>query len=411
MSRKNIIIIISVFVIVLAIVLGYFLFSSNPQKQSVSDQDTNTFFPFGTTTPDNRPQQDQIQQDQIITEEEQIIPKLRKISNFPVSGYIVFDNQERGSTSTETKIRFFDKGTGHIFETTNESLTATRIVNTTFPKTQDVIFLNEKDAIARYLDANGTIKSLLGSITSTSSASSTEGVFGGAYIPDNIDNLSISPNKDEFVFLVGNTISKIGLINKKIQNVLTLDISEFLVSWPNQNNILLTTKPDSSASGYTYMVSSSGGTLKKVAGPLNGLMATAGLNPSLFLISYTNNNKLSSFVIDIRNGNTQDVLVPVIPEKCVWSNKNQNFVYCAVPREENISNMPESWYKGLRTFTDDIWRIDVSTGITTFINTDASWRNQQFDIVSPQLNEEENFFYFINKKDLTLWSYDFTGSL
>jgi hypothetical protein len=66
--------------------------------------------------------------------------------------------------------------------------------------------------------------------------------------------------------------------------------------------------------------------------------------------------------------------------------------------------MPESWYKGTVSLSDNLWRINLVTEEYDQIFADREEVQQSFDIHKIQISPNENFILFVNKRDLTLWS-------
>jgi hypothetical protein len=88
-----------------------------------------------------------------------------------------------------------------------------------------------------------------------------------------------------------------------------------------------------------------------------------------------------------------------LPEKCIWSEVDVNKIYCAVPKNLPTANYPDDWYKGLVSFDDNLWQIDTLTGETTLLLNQFG-----FDIINIFKTKNEDFLFFQNKKDGTLWS-------
>ena len=54
-------------------------------------------------------------------------------------------------------------------------------------------------------------------------------------------------------------------------------------------------------------------------------------------------------------------------------------------------------------FNDTFWSINVETGEQNLVYDPISDGKAQPDAINLSLNEKENYLFFINKKDLTLW--------
>ena len=123
--------------------------------------------------------------------------------------------------------------------------------------------------------------------------------------------------------------------------------------------------------------------------------------------SYTlYNTSIENLDLGAKKGNTNTALyltTKTLPEKCVWSKKNIKVAYCAVPSYFVKTGYPEKWYQGLISFVDDFWSINVETGEQKLIYRPSSENKPLQDVTNLSLNDKENYLFFINKNDLSLW--------
>jgi len=101
--------------------------------------------------------------------------------------------------------------------------------------------------------------------------------------------------------------------------------------------------------------------------------------------------------------------VNTLPEKCVFSQSNSDVVYCAGPTQMPRVPMPESWYQGIVSLNDNLWKIDLSTQNYEELLMDKEEVDQSFDMTKLEVSPDDEFILFINKKDLTLWSLEITN--
>ena len=124
------------------VVLALFSFSLFSPKSEVAIEEGRfesvfkNLFPFGKSesTDDLISDTDSIA-DGVALEGDQPVPTLRRVSNTAVASAITFESGE------EVVIRFIERETGHIFDTTTTSLPQTRVSNTTIPRIQEVLWL------------------------------------------------------------------------------------------------------------------------------------------------------------------------------------------------------------------------------------------------------------------------------
>ena len=79
-------------------------------------------------------------------------------------------------------------------------------------------------------------------------------------------------------------------------------------------------------------------------------------------------------------------------------------IYCAIPKSITRGTYPDLWYKGETSFSDEIWKINVESGITTkLINPITVIGGEEIDAIKLALDADENYLFFVNKKDSYLW--------
>ena len=61
------------------------------------------------------------------------------------------------------------------------------------------------------------------------------------------------------------------------------------------------------------------------------------------------------------------------------------------------------WYQGLISFSDSMWIIDTKTQTTNILINPIDVVGKEIDIIKPILSPDENYLFFVNKKDSTLW--------
>ncbi len=141
MTRQSIskILIIIFVIVILGIVGEYFYLSNTKSTVEVSRNGTS-----GGLVPSGNPSVDtntNIPNNSALGN----VPRLRKISTTPVAGAEVFSR--RNGSSTESIIRFVDRATGNIYETSTSSLAVIRVTNTTIPKINEAYFNSDGNSV------------------------------------------------------------------------------------------------------------------------------------------------------------------------------------------------------------------------------------------------------------------------
>jgi hypothetical protein len=95
-----------------------------------------------------------------------------------------------------------------------------------------------------------------------------------------------------------------------------------------------------------------------------------------------------------------------LPEKCAWSTQGMR-IYCGAFSTTPRAQIPDEWYQGVLSFDDTFWRVQSNTSEISFIadpTKQPETNGQSFDVFVPFIALGEEYFYFVNKKDSTLWS-------
>lgn len=400
MSQKKFFIIIASILVVFAIslVAYYFLILSNQTNPDGTPKGFKQFFPFGstatTTTTENRPVEIPV------TKPINYTQKLRKIWAEPVAGAGILD------VKAGTIVRHIEKSTGHIYETELFSPIQNRISNTTIPLVYNAVWDNKnKSFIAQYLkDDNQTIETYVFTIKDLSTT--TENVISGYVLASGVSDISVvgstmfylqqtDAGTQGFIALID------GLSRKQIWNSPLRELNSQAV---NDKTIALNTKPYPNLPGYLYTVTNTG-VVKKILGNIAGLSSLVNGDVSKVLyLSQTSSAQM--FLYDKKSESSTSVTPTTFPEKCVWSKKDINIVYCAVPKEYLDGGSLTSWYMGNISYTDDIWKYDLKSNTSSIVGNLSDESGEAIDVIKPLLSQNEQYVVFINKRDDSLWSLD-----
>lgn len=373
-----------------------------------------SFFPFGdrggeedqsgTTGSGDGSENGQVSETtEQLPQPETFTKRLRKISSEPVSGAGTSDNR------VGTVIRYIEKATGHIYEVETFSPKVARISNTTIPLSYEAIWgSNPNYLMARYLeDDNQTISTY--SLNIKSISTTTINTTSGVIFPENVSDVSVFG--ENVFYLVEDIYSSSGFTSNfegtRKKQVWNSDIKEFNSQFVNNRTVALTTKPHQGISGFLYLVDTDNGSVKKILGDVKGL--TAIVNSDLSKILYTELDVGVSMKVLKNSDKTVEVISPeTFPEKCVWSKKNRDKLFCATPKTAIFANSLTSWYKGLVSFNDEIYTFDTINGNAEIVSDLESESGEKIDVIKPILSENEQYLIFINKIDNSLWSLDLT---
>ena len=413
--KKLLLIIISVLIIA-GLALYWFFFRVPPTTPATTEDGSSgvSFNPFnrgGGVKPTPAPQTGD--SDSGITarpiENTGKLPRLRQISVTPVGGYMA------STTASTTLVRYIDRGVGHVFEATDLNANIEKITNTTIPRVYES-YWNKKAsaAVIRYMrDDTGVVANFYAEIRDFPKNASSTGMnpraeIKGKYLSSSIQEIAVSPKGDRiFTWNVENNTG-VGYISNfdesKKTKIIEAPLTQVAIEWPEENTVTLTPKASGNSSGSLYTINLKQPLLKKALSSASGL--TAKLSPDTKKILFSNSNLggLHTSLFNTKTLKNEDVVFTTFMEKCVWSKLHTNEVYCAVPTSIPRGNYPDDWYKGNVSFTDQIWLLDTDTGDVHLIANPLTLGNVLMDSMNLVLDPQENYLYFTNKRDLTLWS-------
>ncbi len=320
---------------------------------------------------------------------------LKQLTNDAVAG-ATFNN-------TLKKARYFEKTTGNLYQVNADGQNKEQLSITTIPRIFSVIWLKDGNGAAlRYFDTSnetdfGLTKTFLVPSLSTSTKE-LEGIF----LPSNTKDIAVSAEEDKIFYLVGSD-SVSGIVasykNNDQKETFSSPYGDFLASWPKKETVLFVTKPAAAMEGYFYKFDVKNKTLSKILGPIKGLTILSSPSIKTVLYSQSESKSLITKLYDTTKKTSALLNIKTLPEKCIFSLTSTTTVYCAVPKTLPDAEYPDDWYKGNISFMDALWQIDLEKGTTDLILDE-----NDFDMVNLFMNKEENYLFFQNKKDSTLWS-------
>ena len=403
MSKKNILLISSLVLGLIFVGLVVYLLSINSKATSTGGISVfRKFFPFGGDTvivDDENNTATSTPKEEAPVNSENFKQSLRKISSEPVAGAGTLD------IKSGTIVRYVEKATGHIYEVELFSPKHERISNTTIPLTYDALWGNKNNSlVARYLNSDDAqVESYY---LTLNNSSSTENTLKSIALPKNIED--VSSFGANFFYLVQNTNSSTGYVsdfNGKNKMIWSSDIKELTTQFVNSKIVALNTKPAQKISGYLYFVDTATGQNRRILGDISGLTTLSDpLGEKIALLSQDDSVRFMFYTVKTKA--YVDINPITFPEKCVWSKKDTNVLYCAVPKDYISGNSLISWYKGLISYSDDIWKYDLKNNVSTIVGELSKASLVDIDVIKPVLSENEQYLVFINKKDNSLWSLD-----
>ncbi len=393
--KKITFIILGVISIILLSVWAYLLFVHTPSEEGGLFADFGWFTNQDVTPIEVLPP---------VVEEVPLVnvagPRLRQLTTKPVAGYV-----EVYSTSSEPYfIRYVEAGLGHIYEINMETGEEVRISNTTIPQANKAEFSSSGANVAIQADVTARNTITVGTIT--------DGEFSGQTLSTSVTDFTFSDNDELYYSEVAtggtDTLGKaLNLTANTTRNLFTIPFRIASIGWAKDGRTshYTYTKPAPRLFGYIYSISN--GTILREPITGNGLNIIA--NDKYIVYTRREGEQNATYSYNRNTGAITELAVTMIPEKCTIPDQElpENILYCAFEMGFYDYKFIDEWYKGIRSFSDVVWKIDLDTGNAQNILPKNS-SSQAIDIQSIQYSNETMTLYFINKNNKTLWAYDLT---
>lgn len=314
-------------------------------------------------------------------------------------------NAVSGAGFGTSTVRYVDKQIGHIYESDVDGKNSKRISNTTFLKTFESEWsYNADKLVLKYFSDEDYESYLPVKMFSTFLGSGDEqSPLKGVFLPLAAKEVVVSPFEDKIFYLASEEGQTLGIVadfeNKNQKNIFSMPFGEFNASWPSKKLITLLTKPSFGSEGFFYSLEPVSGKFEKIIGDIKGLTALLSSNGEMAIYSQSADKTIDTKIFDVKNKTSQDFNLTTFPQKCVWGKIYEDVLYCGTPIDLARADYPDEWYQGVVSFNDSIWMINFSTGESKILAGDTG-----SDVISPFLSKDEDYLFFINKKDGTLWS-------
>ena len=326
--------------------------------------------------------------------------RLVKISSGPVvPGEAVVNKIATASSSAETVVNFIERQSGNVYAYLVRAGTLTRTSNKTIPGIQSAVWTPSASvAIVRYL--SGENFSIINTYALPSDGTN------GFFLSQNLSDVAVSSTN--VLALVsgvnGSSSSLLRIDGTRPSEVFTTPLSSLRIAFAGKNQYLAFTKPSSALLGSAFLVDSTG-RFSKIAGPLNGLVAKASPSGKWVLTSHTNSGAMQMNLINVATGESLPLPVATIADKCVCT-ADDSAIYCGIPVSPSQNfNYPDDWYQGAISFSDRIWKIDVSGRYAQLVLDFSKETEKTLDATALAVDSLNTALVFVNKNDGSLWSY------
>ena len=418
-NQKRTIIIAGVVIAIIIILAGVWFFFLRAPGTSTTATSNPVFSPLNTqgstrTNTTNTTTTNQTNSTTTISTIKTAVPTLRIISSTPIGGY------SASTTGTTTVVRWVDRGRGNVYQTQMNGFDVQTVSNTLLPRVYNSIWNTKMTAFIASILADdsetpSTVYAELRSSATTSSSLAPQ-ELRGRNLPTNTIAYAVSPKKDQVFILVKEGIGSTGYVSSfdgsKTVQIFTTPLTQLNVDWPTDTSIAITTKGISDQAGYLYLINSKTGVWSKVLGPLNGLSARVSHDGKHVLYSTSDGNDgVTTKIYTVSTNSSMEAMIHTLADKCVWGNFYKDMAYCAVPFQNVAGAYPDDWYKGVVSPVDKIWQINSATNELHIVNPLIGQAKTVVDAFNLGLDNKDNYLFFMNKNDLSLWSVDLVKSI
>lgn len=311
------------------------------------------------------------------------------------------------STATTTKtvytteVRYAERESGNVFAYNFTDRTSNRLSNRTLPGIEEAAWSYDgTTALLRFLSPNSDGSESIDTYA-LPVATDTEGYF----LEANLDQVIVTGTSTIVTLLPSSTgsIATAARIDGASPKTLFSSNLSSLRLYPAGKGFIAYTKASAQSDGYGFSISSAGA-FTRLLGPLTGLTLLPSPSGKSVLYSYVSSGAVVAGVMDTATRATTPLPLAILPEKCVWT-ADESAVYCGVPRA-NAGTWPDSWYQGSASFSDRIWKVDMSARVAALVIDPVAVAGTEIDAVSLAIDPKSDVLFFTNKKDGSLWAFD-----
>jgi hypothetical protein len=403
--RRNLNLII-VSLVVLALLAGGYWYFTQPATSTGTPLQENGFG-VGDTRTVSIPESGSAA-DNVVVSSADSAQQIFKISDGPITTATLVQT----TLPTTTFARYVLQENGHVADLLLDSAgqVPRAVSNTTIPGTAHGLWVEGGNGVVlQYLDSGITKTVYVGfPATGTSTQARATRI---QFLPDNIQDIAASPDGKSVAYLLktssgsdGYTARADGVGSKKL---FSMPLSQTLISWPAPGTLLLQTKSSAGSEGAAFSVNAQ-------SGAISPLVYAAGLsaigNATLSQIVYqTSAQGGASYAHNVQKGTDIALAFGPMPEKCVWSKKNDVMLYCGVPFQYVPPSYLDLWHQGLASVPDALFSFNTATGSSTIIASIGSGAGVTSDIAELAVSPDEKYLIFIKKGDRSLWGVRLTN--
>ncbi|OIP78312.1 MAG: hypothetical protein COT61_04050 [Candidatus Portnoybacteria bacterium CG09_land_8_20_14_0_10_44_13] len=302
--------------------------------------------------------------------------------------------------SSGKKIGYYSKNQGNMYEVNFDGSNLSRISGANLAGLLQILWSPNKEKIVGVFQENNATTKYLHDYQNGTSIRLNEKIEQVTWSPidDRIAIQSFNPDANNNVISIANADGT------NLKNVFQTRIKDLVLDWPMADKISARTKTSGLSEGLLITINPDSGVFNDVLQDIYGLNARWFPFGDKILYSATNSEgkNIKLFTADQNGQDVKNTELSTLVEKCAFSQDNR-VLFCAIPQHLSENAVwPDDYYKGLVTTKDSFWKINLDTGQKTQIfNSGTS--AQSYDAIDPFLSPQENYLFFVNKKDGLLY--------
>lgn len=388
-------------VLAILILFGLYLNYGAPNGKGATNGRSDFFsalFPFGQigNTPGAQNTNEPVR-----VPEKNVTERLRKVSDRPVAGSWFVSTV---ATTSPALIRFMERATGHIFETSVDSYTEVRISNTTIPNLQRILPISDTEFLMQSLSEDQEVQNFFGTLNPTASVQSVNTVPLPTFT-----RISASKGGAQALAVTevasGSKVETMSPGGEKLVVIATSPIRSW-VPFVAGGRFFIETAPSSGITGFLYEIKNK--KLSKIVGGVPGLMVLPSPSGRYILYSGNSRGQISLTLLDTKNGETFSSPLGALATKCAWVSEDVPTVFCGVSNITGGENLPDDWLIGNISLNDSGWVLRPIEGVARSLGSLEDIAKTPIDVFAPTVSSDKKYVLFQNKNDLSLWALDIT---
>lgn len=316
---------------------------------------------------------------------------LSQLTTRPVVGSVFIAN------ASSTRVRYAERGIGHIYEIDLVTGLEERISGKTFTAINEAVFSPSGEVVA-LISMSGSERTAYLEVLGDEASTHELPVDA-----ENIGLLSDSEVRYTRAGADGMSGYAYDLATGETNVLFTVPFSDAKVMWTDMETLVYNRHAPFHKGGL-YAVE--GKTLRRIGSTEYGLSALAHPSREGYVHTYANTGSgilVSAFT---EGSVTYPLPFAAIPEKCAFDPVLAHIIWCGAPLADPPRTYQADWYKGLFTSDDILWRIDTRAQTATVEADFTHTAGRMVDVIDLSVDMDGRYVLFTNKIDGTLWLYD-----